>query len=112
LGGVPEPIAALAGELPEVTEGFLTAREALIHAAGDLPVWVRELLLAILSAQCGYAHGGGNHLRVALANGLTLAQLDEALGCLVLVSGLAGWERVGRPLRAEAQRVLAQDPPP
>jgi alkylhydroperoxidase/carboxymuconolactone decarboxylase family protein YurZ len=100
---LPESISVLRQALPEFGSGFLDARRAVIGEQNDLPEWVRELLQAILSAEAGYTDGGRSHLRAALAAGLSRAQLDEALGCVVLVYGLAGWQRVGAPLRAAAE---------
>ena len=97
--------AALEQALPEFASGFLAARQAVVRTPGALPTWARELLLAILSADAGFGPGGRNHLGAALAAGLTRAQLDEALGCLVLVRGLSAWDRVGGPLLAAADEL-------
>ncbi len=72
LGKVPPPIAAMNEADPQVLEGYLTMREAIMASREDgLPFKYKELVFVILDLLAGNLDGAKLHLAAGLDAGLT-----------------------------------------
>ena len=71
LGKVPPPIAAMNEADPQVLEGYLTMREAIMASREDgLPFKYKELVFVILDLLAGNLDGAKLHLAAGLNAGL------------------------------------------
>ena len=103
LGKVPPPIAAMHEADPQVLEGYLTMREAIMETREDgLPFKYKELVFVILDLLAGNLDGAKLHLAAGLDAGLTKRELTEALLQTMLLHGVKTWGLGGHQLVAFA----------
>jgi len=102
-----EPALELHGLIPEVMKGFAQMSAAAMKA-GELTSGVKELLALVISVTrecdgCIVAHARG-----ALREGVTRAQLGEALGVAISMNGGPGTVWGPRALRVYDEAVAAR----
>ena len=103
LGNVPEPIAVLAAQAPEVLEAYVDFRSYVVaDHEGGLDLATKELLFVILDVVYHNEPGALNHLRAGLRAGLTRQALLEALLQTFMVGGIHTWGTIGHRVLAEA----------
>ena len=109
IGEVPPAIAAMNRADPQVLDGFLTMREAIMSDKDDgLPFQYKELIFVLLDLLAGNLDGARLHLRAGLDAGLTRTALSEALFQVMLLHGLKTWGLGGHQLLAFADEHLAK----
>ena len=92
LGKVPPAIDAMNRADPQVLDGYLTIREAVMAQHEDgLPFKYKELVFIILDLLAGNIDGAKLHLAAGLNAGLTKTELTEALFQTMLLHGLKTW---------------------
>ena len=80
LGKVPPAIDAMNRADPQVLDGYLTMREAVMAQHEDgLPFKYKELVFIVLDLLAGNIDGAKLHLAAGLNAGLTKTELTEAL---------------------------------
>ncbi len=109
IGQVPPAISAMNRADPQVLDGFLTMREAIMSDKDDgLPFKYKELIFVLLDLLAGNLDGARLHLGAGLDAGLTRTELSEALFQTMLLHGLKTWGLGGHQLLAFADERLAQ----
>jgi alkylhydroperoxidase/carboxymuconolactone decarboxylase family protein YurZ len=104
LGKVPPPIAAMHEADPQVLEGYLTMREAIMSSREDgLPFKYKELVFVILDLLAGNLDGAKLHLAAGLDAGLTKREVTEALLQTMMLHGVKTWGLGGHQLVAFAE---------
>ena len=112
LGKVPPAIDAMNRADPQVLDGFLTMREAIMSSREDgLPFKYKELIFVVLDLLAGNLDGAKLHLNAGLDAGLTKtgghrsAVADDAAARVEVVGpGRLRARRLRRVLRAGAQK--------
>lgn len=97
LGNIPEPIRALMEYQPEYFAGYLKMREAIYRRPpeGALDLKTKELIYVLLDIVTGNEAGAKNHLRAAMKEGLTVAELSDACMQVLHVCGVTTWGMTG-----------------
>ena len=97
LGNIPEPIRAMADYAPEALIGYTRTRSYLMRRPpeGALDMRTKELVYVLLDVVTGNLAGAKNHLHAAMREGLTVAQLAEALMQTMAVCGITTWGQTG-----------------
>ena len=97
LGNVPEPIRAMIDYAPDAFLGYLKMREAIYRTPpqGALDMKTKELVYVLLDVVTGNLDGAKNHSKAAVAAGLTLPELSEALMQVMAVCGITTWGQTG-----------------
>ena len=77
---------------PQVLEGYLTMREAIMSPHEDgLPFKYKELIFVILDLLASNLDGAKLHLAAGLDAGLTKTELTEALFQTMMLHGVKTW---------------------
>jgi alkylhydroperoxidase/carboxymuconolactone decarboxylase family protein YurZ len=97
LGNIPEPIRAMRDYAPEALVGYTRTRKYLMRRPpeGALDMRTKELVYVLLDVVTGNLSGAKNHLHAAMREGLTVAQLAEALMQTMAVCGITTWGQSG-----------------
>ncbi len=97
LGNIPEPIRAMRDYAPEALVGYTRTRKYLMRRPpeGALDMRTKELVYVLLDVVTGNLSGAKNHLHAAMREGLTVAQLAEALMQTMAVCGITTWGQAG-----------------
>ena len=97
LGNIPEPIRAMADYAPDALVGYTHTRRYLMRRPpeGALDMRTKELVYVLLDVVTGNLSGAKNHLHAAMREGLTVAQLAEALMQTMAVCGITTWGQAG-----------------
>jgi alkylhydroperoxidase/carboxymuconolactone decarboxylase family protein YurZ len=112
LGKVPPPIAAMNEADPQVLEGYLTMREAIMSSREDgLPFKYKELVFVILDLLAGNLDGAKLHLAAGLDAGLTRREVTEALFQTMMLHGVKTWGLGGHQLVAFADSYRGKSEP-
>jgi alkylhydroperoxidase/carboxymuconolactone decarboxylase family protein YurZ len=112
LGKVPPPIAAMNEADPQVLEGYLTMREAIMSSREDgLPFKYKELVFVVLDLLAGNLDGAKLHLAAGLNAGLTRREVTEALLQTMMLHGVKTWGLGGHQLVAFAQSFEPESAP-
>jgi alkylhydroperoxidase/carboxymuconolactone decarboxylase family protein YurZ len=99
LGKVPPAIAAMNQADPQVLEGYLTMREAIMSSRDDgLPFKYKSLVFVILDLLAGNLDGAKLHLAAGLDAGLTRREVTEALLQTMMLHGVKTWGLGGHQL--------------
>jgi alkylhydroperoxidase/carboxymuconolactone decarboxylase family protein YurZ len=111
LGRVPPPIAAMNEADPQVLEGYLTMREAIMSSRDDgLPFKYKSLIFVILDLLAGNLDGAKLHLTAGLNAGLKPREVTEALLQTMMLHGVKTWGLGGHQL-AEFANSYRPEPP-
>jgi alkylhydroperoxidase/carboxymuconolactone decarboxylase family protein YurZ len=107
---IPEPIAVLVDEMPELLDAYVEFRKIVMTDRDDgLDLPTKELLFVVLDVAFDNEPGAMNHLRAALKAGVTPTQLLEALLEVWIVGGIQTWGKSGhRVFRAALEHARAQ----
>jgi alkylhydroperoxidase/carboxymuconolactone decarboxylase family protein YurZ len=107
LGVLPEPIRAMADYAPEALVAYQQFKDYLYKPPGDaaLDLKTKELIYVVLDTATGNLAGANNHLRAAVDQGLTVAELAEALIQVMNVCGITTWGQTGYKVLDEARRL-------
>jgi alkylhydroperoxidase/carboxymuconolactone decarboxylase family protein YurZ len=84
---------------PQVLEGYLTMREAIMSPRDDgLPFKYKSLVFVILDLLAGNLDGAKLHLRAGLEAGLSKREVTEALLQTMMLHGVKTWGLGGHQL--------------
>lgn len=113
LGTMPEPIRAMAEYAPEALVAYQAFKDYLYKPAGEgaLDLKTKELIYVVLDTATGNLPGANNHLRAAVDQGLTLAELAEAMIQVMNVCGITTWGQTGYKVMDECKRLTAGKAP-
>jgi alkylhydroperoxidase/carboxymuconolactone decarboxylase family protein YurZ len=112
LGEIPPAIAAMNRADPQVLEGYLTMREAIMSSHDDgLPFKYKELIFVILDLLASNIDGAKLHLAAGLNAGLTKTEVTEALFQAMLLHGVKTWGLGGYQLVAFADSYQGESAP-
>jgi alkylhydroperoxidase/carboxymuconolactone decarboxylase family protein YurZ len=112
LGTVPPPISAMNDADPQVLEGYLTMREAIMSSRDDgLPFKYKELIFVILDLLASNLDGAQLHLAAGLDAGLTKREVTEALLQTMMLHGVKTWGLGGHQLVAFAESYQGKPAP-
>lgn len=97
LGNIPDPIRAMADYAPEALLGYTRTRNWIMARPPQaaLDVRTKELIYVLLDVVTGNLDGAKNHLRAAMKEGLTAAQLTEGCMQVMAVCGITTWGQTG-----------------
>ena len=98
LGNVPDAIRAMADYAPEALIGYARTRRYIMRspeAGGALDLRTKELIYTLLDVVVGNLDGAKNHVRAAIHEGLTLAELAEGCMQVMAVCGIQTWGQTG-----------------
>lgn len=109
LGVLPEPIRAMAEYAPEALVAYQQFKDYLYKPQGEaaLDLKTKELIYVVLDTATGNLAGANNHLRAAVDQGLTVAELAEALIQVMNVCGITTWGQTGYKVMDEAKRLTS-----
>ena len=109
LGVLPEPIRAMAEYAPEALVAYQQFKDYLYKPQGEaaLDLKTKELIYVVLDTATGNLAGANNHLRAAVDQGLTVAELAEALIQVMNVCGITTWGQTGYKVMDEAKRLIS-----
>lgn len=96
LGTIPDPIAVLVDEIPELLDAYVDFRKIVMSNRDDgLDLATKELMFVVLDVAFDNEPGAMNHLEAALRAGVTPTQVLEALLQVWIVGGIQTWGKSG-----------------
>ena len=108
MGHLPIQMETLSTHMPEVFAGYMDIRQWTMrpNSEGAMERKYKHLILSLLDCVYGNVPGATNHGRAALRTGMTVDQLLEGWGCLMIVGGIGVFGTTGFKVLNE---VLASD---
>lgn len=97
-GHVPPPYGVMIEHAPQAFAGYGLIRDFVMRSpaeGGALDIKTKELIFALLDTLAGQKEGAIAHAKLAVKNGLTLAELTEGLIQVVIVGGILTWNTIG-----------------
>uniref|UniRef100_A0A9E7ZZC7 Carboxymuconolactone decarboxylase family protein n=1 Tax=Bosea sp. NBC_00436 TaxID=2969620 RepID=A0A9E7ZZC7_9HYPH len=97
-GHVPPPYGVMIEHAPQAFAGYGLIRDYVMRSpedGGALDLKTKELIFALLDTLAGQKEGAIAHAKLAVRNGLTLAELTEGLIQVVIVGGILTWNTIG-----------------
>ncbi|MDA0256418.1 MAG: hypothetical protein O3C25_01570 [Chloroflexi bacterium] len=107
---MPEFWAALGRESGGLLEGYYLLRRYTMRRpeeGGHTPKIVKELNAVVGDTIMDNPWGGEAHLRAAMVNGCTLAQVREAEGLVIMEAGMVAYKIAGYDFVRSAQEIAA-----
>ena len=107
---MPEFWAALGRESGGLLEGYYLLRRYTMRRpeeGGHTPKIVKELNAVVGDTIMNNPWGGEAHLRAAMVNGATLAQVREAEGLVIMEAGMVAYKIAGYDFVRSAQEIAA-----
>ena len=107
---MPEFWAALGRESGGLLEGYYLLRRYTMRRpeeGGHTPKIVKELNAVVSDTILNNPWGGEAHLRAAMVNGATLAQVREAEGLVIMEAGMVVYKVAGYDFVRRAQEIAA-----
>lgn len=107
---MPEFWAALGRESGGLLEGYYLLRRHTMRRpeeGGHTPKIVKELNAVVADTIMNNPWGGEAHLRAAMVNGATLAQVREAEGLVIMEAGMVVYKLAGYDFVRSAQQIAA-----
>lgn len=107
---MPEFWAALGRESGGMLEGYYLLRRYTMRRpeeGGHTPKIVKELNAVVSDTILDNPWGGEAHLRAAMVNGATLAQVREAEGLVIMEAGMVVYKVAGYDFVRRAQEIAA-----
>jgi alkylhydroperoxidase/carboxymuconolactone decarboxylase family protein YurZ len=103
LGTVPEVISVLDENAPEFLEHYVKIRKSILADKPEgLDLATKELIYVLLDVVYDNESGAINHLRAALAAGLTPTALLDGLLQTLTVGGIQTWGKTGHRVYLQA----------
>ncbi|MSP96461.1 MAG: carboxymuconolactone decarboxylase family protein [Betaproteobacteria bacterium] len=97
MGHLPVQMKTLSSNMPEVFAGYMDIRQWVMREPpeGAMPRKYKHLIFTLLD--CVYNNGPGaeNHARAALRRGLTVDELLEGMGQVLIVGGIGVYGTTG-----------------
>lgn len=109
-GRVPPSYEVLIEHAPQAFAGYGLMRDYVMRSpenGGALDLKTKELIFTLLDTLAGQKDGAIAHAKVAVRNGLTIAELTEGLVQVVIVGGIPTWNSIGVEVIAACQAELA-----
>lgn len=97
-GHVPPPYDVMIKHAPQAFAGYGLIRDFVMRSpedGGALDIKTKELIFALLDTLAGQKEGAIAHAKLAIKNGLTLAELTEGLMQVLIVGGILTWNTIG-----------------
>jgi len=97
-GRVPPSYEVLIEHAPQAFAGYGLMRDFVMRSpenGGALDIKTKELIFALLDTLAGQKDGAIAHAKLAVKNGLTMAELTEGLVQVVIVGGIPTWNSIG-----------------
>lgn len=97
-GRVPPTYEVLIEHAPQAFAGYGLIRDFVMRSpeeGGALDLKTKELIFTLLDTLAGQKEGAIAHARLAVKNGLTMAELTEGLVQVLIVGGIPTWNSIG-----------------
>lgn len=97
-GRVPPTYEVLIEHAPQAFAGYGLIRDFVMRSpeeGGALDLKTKELIFTLLDTLAGQKEGAIAHARLAVRNGLTMAELTEGLVQVLIVGGIPTWNSIG-----------------
>ncbi len=97
-GRVPPSYEVLIEHAPQAFAGYGLMRDFVMRSpenGGALDIKTKELIFALLDTLAGQKDGAIAHAKLAVKNGLTMAELTEGLVQVIIVGGIPTWNSIG-----------------
>lgn len=97
-GRVPPSYEVMIEHAPQAFAGYGLIRDFVMRSpedGGALDIKTKELIFALLDTLAGHKDGAIAHAKLAVKNGLTMAELTEGLVQVVIVGGIPTWNSIG-----------------
>lgn len=97
-GRVPPSYEVLIEHAPQAFAGYGLIRDFVMRSpenGGALDIKTKELIFALLDTLAGQKEGAIAHAKLAIQNGLTMAELTEGLVQVLMVGGIPTWNSIG-----------------
>ncbi len=97
-GRIPPSYEVLIEHAPQAFAGYGLIRDFVMRSpenGGALDIKTKELIFALLDTLAGQKEGAIAHAKLAVKNGLTMAELTEGLVQVILVGGIPTWNSIG-----------------
>lgn len=110
MGYIAPSLRAMHKYAPGYFDGYIKMREFIYQRPPDgaLDLKTKELIYVLLDIATDNPFGAENHLKAAMREGLTTAELAEACMQLVHVLGIGTWGKHGYKLCEIAERIEAE----
>lgn len=108
-GRVPPSYEVMIEHAPQAFAGYGLMRDFVMRSpenGGALDIKTKELIFALLDTATGQKDGAIAHAKLAVKNGLTMAELTEGLIQVVIVRGIPTWNSIGVEVIAACQEEL------
>lgn len=97
MGHLPIQMKTLSESMPEVFAGYMDIRRWVMRdpPEGAMPRKYKHLIFTLLDCVYGNGPGAENHARAGLRCGLSVDELLEGMGQLLIVGGVGVYGRTG-----------------
>jgi alkylhydroperoxidase/carboxymuconolactone decarboxylase family protein YurZ len=97
MGHLPVQMKTLSQRMPEVFAGYMDIRQWVMRDPPDgaMPRKYKHLIFTLLDCVYGNGPGAENHARAGLRRGLTVHELLEGMGQILIVGGVGVYGRTG-----------------
>ncbi len=97
MGHLPVQMKTLSTNMPEVFAGYMDIRQWVMRdpPVGAMPRKYKHLIFTLLDCVYGNGPGAENHARAGLRRGLTIDELLEGIGQVLIVGGIGVYGRTG-----------------
>jgi alkylhydroperoxidase/carboxymuconolactone decarboxylase family protein YurZ len=95
MGHLPVQMKTLSQRMPEVFAGYMDIRQWVMRdpPIGAMPRKYKHLIFTLLDCVYGNGPGAENHARAGLRRGLTVPELLEGMGQVLIVGGVGVYGR-------------------
>lgn len=117
MGHLPVQMKTLSERMPEVFAGYMDIRQWVMRdpPSGAMPRKYKHLIFTLLDCVYGNGPGAENHARAGLRRGLTVHELLEGMGQVLIVGGVGVYGRTAFQVldnvlaSAEGKAALAEE---
>ena len=97
MGHLPVQMQTLSSNMPEVFAGYMDIRQWVMREPpeGAMPRKYKHLIFTLLDCVYGNGPGAENHARAGLRRGLTVDELLEGMGQVLIVGGIGVYGTTG-----------------
>jgi alkylhydroperoxidase/carboxymuconolactone decarboxylase family protein YurZ len=97
MGHLPVQMKTMSERMPEMFAGYMDIRQWVMRdpPEGAMPRKYKHLIFTLLDLVYTNAAGAENHARAALRNGLTIDELLEGMGQILIVGGVGVYGTTG-----------------
>lgn len=97
MGHLPIQMKTMSERMPQVFAGYMDIREWVMREPpeGALPRKYKHLIFTLLDCIYGNDKGAENHARAGLRRGLTIDELLEGMGQVLIVGGVGVYGQTG-----------------